>query len=102
MSRNYFVYILASASRALYMGVTNDLQRRLFEHKHKLIPGHTQKYNISSLVYFETTLNVSAAVAREKQIKGWTRAKKLALIETNNPAWRDLSEEWKEGHTTTN
>jgi putative endonuclease len=99
MRHDYFVYILASTSHALYVGITNDLQRRVFEHKHKLIPGHTQKYNITRLVYFETTPNVSAAVAREKQIKGWTRAKKLALIETANAAWSDLSEEWAEDRT---
>ena len=99
MPRNYFVYILASAGRALYVGVANNLQRRLYEHKHKLIPGHTQKYNISRLVYFEGTPNVNSAIAREKQIKGWTRAKKLALIETKNPEWRDLSEEWQEDIT---
>jgi putative endonuclease len=100
MSSDYFVYILASTSRALYVGVTNDLLRRVFEHKHKLIPGHTQKYNITRLVHFETTPNVNAAIAREKQIKGWTRVKKLALIETANAAWTDLSEEWAEDRTS--
>ena len=96
MPGNFYVYILASAGRALYVGVTSDLQRRIYEHKHKLKPGHTQKYNIFRLVYFETTPNVTAAIAREKQIKGWTRAKKLALIETENPTWADLSEVWDE------
>src|SRR5580704_16840428 len=96
MLGNYYIYNLASTGRALYVGVTNDLQRRHFEHKHKLIPGHTQKYNVSRLVYFENTPNVNAAIAREKQIKGWTRAKKLALIEAQNPYWRDLSETWAE------
>ena len=91
MPGEYFVTILASVSRAVYVGVTNDLQRRVFEHKRKLIPGHTQKYNISRLVYFESTPNVTAAIAREKQIKGWTRAKKVALIESLNPNWDDLS-----------
>ena len=95
MSKDYFVYILASVGRVLYVGVTNDLQRRVYEHKHKLVPGHTAKYNISRLVYFETTANVNAAIAREKQIKGWSRAKRVALVETSNPKWADLSEEWQ-------
>jgi putative endonuclease len=78
----------------LYVGVTNDLERRIYEHRQKQIPGYTRQYNISKLVYFEATPNVSAAIAREKQIKGWVRAKKLALIEIKNPEWADLSEEW--------
>jgi putative endonuclease len=94
------VYILASDGHALYVGVTNNLQRRVFEHQHKLMPGHTQKYNISRLVYFETTPNINAAITREKQIKGWTRAKKIALIELKNSAWADLSAGWFEGPLT--
>src|SRR5258708_12057322 len=102
MPSDYFVYIyiLASVSRAPYVGVTGDLQRRVYEHKHKLKPGHTQKYNITRLVYFESTPNVSAAIAREKQIKGWTRAKNLALLETQNPEWADLSKAWDESPTS--
>ena len=99
MSGSYFVYILANGSRMLYSGVTNDLKRRVYEHRNKQVPGYTRQYNISRLVYFEDTPNASAAIAREKQIKGWTRAKKLALVETNNPDWRDLSEEWQEDKT---
>jgi putative endonuclease len=94
---DYYVYILANGKRMLYVGVTNDLQRRLTEHRLKRVPGYTQHYNISRLVYFETTPNVSAAVTREKQMKGWTRARKLALIEASNPQWADLSEAWREG-----
>jgi len=94
MTHDYFVYILANGKRMLYIGVTNDLQRRVHEHRQKQIPGYTQHYNIARLVYFETTLNSRAAIAREKQIKGWTRDKKLALIETSNPQWADLSKEW--------
>jgi putative endonuclease len=90
----YYVYIMSNRARLLYTGVTNDLPRRVYQHKQKLIPGFTQRYNISSLVYFESTPDVRAAIAREKQIKGWLRAKKVALIESVNPRWRDLSEDW--------
>ena len=90
----YYVYIMSSPSRTLYTGMTNDLQRRVYEHKQKLIPGFTASYNISSLVYFEETSDVKSAIAREKQIKGWTRAKKIALIESTNSQWQDLSADW--------
>ena len=90
----YYVYILTNKSRTLYTGVTSNLERRIFEHKNKLMPGFTSKYNITKLVYFESTPDINAAIAREKQIKGWLRAKKIALIETVNPEWRDLSGEW--------
>lgn len=92
----YYVYILTNRSRTLYAGVTNDLTRRVYEHKQKLLPGFTEKYNISRLVYFEETSDVRDAIAREKQIKGWTRAKKIALIESINPEWKDLSDGWYE------
>ena len=92
----YYVYIVASRSRTLYTGVTNDLQRRVYEHKKKLVPGFTTKYNIQRLVYYETTEDVDAAIFREKQIKGWTRSKKLQLIESVNPTWKDLSVGWFE------
>jgi putative endonuclease len=90
----YFVYILTNRSGTLYTGVTNDLVRRVWEHKRKLVPGFTAKYNIDRLVHFDETSDVSAAIAREKQIKGWSRAKKVALVETANPGWIDLSIEW--------
>jgi len=90
----YFVYILASKSRRLYVGVTNNMERRLYEHKHKLADGFTARYNINRLVHFEDTTDVLAAITREKQIKGWLRAKKNALIESGNPTWEDLSEAW--------
>jgi putative endonuclease len=90
----YFVYILASKSRRLYVGVTNDLERRLYEHKQKLADGFTAKYHIDRLVHFEETSEVLAAIEREKQIKGWLREKKVSLIESNNPTWEDLSEAW--------
>jgi len=88
----YYVYIMTNRSRTLYTGVTNDLQRRVYEHKRKLVDGFTKKYNLSRLVYYETTNDVRSAIAREKQIKGWVRSKKIALVESMNPTWRDLSE----------
>ena len=93
---NYYVYIITNKSRTLYAGVTNDLVRRMYEHKNKLIPGFTSKYNITQLVYYEATDDIRAAIAREKQIKGWLRRKKIALIESANPTWKDLSSEWIE------
>lgn len=91
---SYYVYILTNKSRTLYTGVTNDLKRRVYQHRNKLIPGFTCQYNLSRLVFFEMTTDVRAAISREKQIKGWTRRKKLALIESRNPRWRDLSIDW--------
>jgi putative endonuclease len=79
--------------------VTNNLQRRVYEHKHKLVEGFTAKYNITRLVYYEATPDVRSAIAREKQIKGWLRSKKIALIESMNPEWRDLSEGWYEAES---
>ena len=78
----------------LYTGVTNDLQRRAYEHKHHLLEGFTSKYKVGSLVYYEETEDIESAIHREKQIKGWTRARKVALIESKNPHWRDLSDAW--------
>lgn len=92
--KNYYVYIMTNYSKTLYTGVTNDLNRRVYEHKQKLIPGFTQKYNITKLVYFEETTDVTDAIAREKQIKGWLREKKIALIESINPTWQDISAGW--------
>jgi putative endonuclease len=91
---NYYVYILTNASKTLYVGVTNNLERRLYEHKHKLIDGFTKQYNLTKLVYYENTEDVRAAILREKQIKGWLRAKKIDLIRTINPGWVDLSDTW--------
>jgi putative endonuclease len=90
----YFVYILANKSKMLYTGVTNNLERRLFEHKQHLIEGYTKKYKITKLVYYDETNDVIEAISREKQIKGWIRKKKIALIESMNPEWKDLSEDW--------
>jgi putative endonuclease len=93
---DYYVYFVASQSRVLYIGVTNDLPRRIWEHQHKLLPGFTSKYNVSQLVYFEDFRNVRDAIAREKQLKGWRREKKIMLIESVNPTWQDLSRDWEE------
>lgn len=92
--REYFVYILANASRRLYTGVTNNLERRVWEHKQKAFDGFTRRYNITMLVHVETFGHIDDAIAREKEIKGWLRAKKVALIEAQNPRWRDLSADW--------
>ena len=97
---SYYVYILTNKSRTLYTGVTNDLKRRVYQHKNKIIPGFTYQYNVSRLVFFEMTTDVRAAISREKQIKGWTREKKIALIEAVNPGWRDLSVDWYRGEKT--
>ena len=85
---------MTNKSRTLYIGVTNNLERRVEEHKSKAIPGFTAKYNITQLIYYEEGDDINIAIAREKQIKGWLRAKKIALIESINPEWRDLSEDW--------
>ena len=92
--RQYYVYIMTNRSKTLYTGVTNNLERRVYEHKQKLVPGFTSTYNITLLVYFEMTTDVKAALCREKQIKGWLRSKKISLIEAVNPEWKDLSAEW--------
>jgi len=95
--RHYYVYIMTNSSKTLYIGVTNTLQRRVYEHQHHLVAGFTSRYHITRLVYFEETSDVYAALVREKQIKGWVRAKKIALIESINPEWRDVSEDWQGG-----
>ena len=94
--KEYYVYIMSNHSKTLYTGVTNNLERRVYEHKHKLIEGFTSKYNITNLVYYESTNDIRVAISREKQIKGWLRSKKVALIESVNPNWADLSDEWFE------
>ncbi len=92
--REYHVYIMTNGVRTLYIGVTNDLVRRVFEHKEKLVEGFTKRYNITMLVYLETTSDIESAIAREKQLKSWRRSKKVDLIESLNPKWIDLSLEW--------
>ena len=91
--RNYYVYIMANwDNQVVYVGVTNNLLRRLVEHKGKLIRGFTEKYNVTKLVYFEETPDVRVAISREKEIKKWRREKKNRLIENINPGWDDLAE----------
>jgi len=92
--RTYHNYILASASGVLYTGVTNNLPLRIIQHRLKLVPGFTTKYNVTKLVHYETFGDIRQAIAREKQIKAWTRKKRVALIESANPAWTDLSANW--------
>ncbi|MBI5052436.1 MAG: GIY-YIG nuclease family protein [Chloroflexi bacterium] len=84
---------MGSRSRVFYVGMTNDLRRRVYQHKEKLVEGFTQKYNVTMLVYYETTDNVLAAIQREKQIKAWRRSKKIELIQSSNAEWKDLSVE---------
>jgi putative endonuclease len=89
---DYFVYILASGRNGtLYVGVTNDLGRRLGDHKEKRVPGFTRRYGVDILVWYETRNDINAAIEREKQIKGWNRAWKVRLIEETNPVWNDLA-----------
>jgi putative endonuclease len=90
MHHDYYVYFMASQNRVLYVGMTNDLVHRGAQHKQHAIPGFTKRYNVDRLVYFEHTHDVHAAIAREKEIKSWVRAKKVALVESVNPAWDDL------------
>ncbi len=93
-SRSLFVYILASRSGVLYTGCTRDLHRRVYQHKHGLCPGFTRDYRVTRLVWFDHHLSTRSAVARERQIKGWRRARKVELIEHSNSGWIDLAEDW--------
>ena len=95
--RQFYVYIVTQRGRGvLYTGVTSDLVRRMYEHRHKLVPGFTSRYHLTRLVYFEVISEAPGAIAREKQIKGWLRQKKIDLIEAGNPEWVDLSERYLE------
>jgi putative endonuclease len=93
--RNYYVYLLTNwNNKVMYVGMTNDLERRIYEHKNKLIKGFTEKYNVNKLVYFEQTQDVLASISREKEIKKWRREKKNNLVNLMNPNWEDLSLKW--------
>jgi putative endonuclease len=95
MEKTYYVYLLTNwNNKVMYVGVTSNLERRIYEHTHKLVDGFTKKYNLSKLVYFEITSDVMAAIEREKQIKKWRREKKNQLVIAMNPEWKDLSLEW--------
>ena len=98
MTKTYYVYILSSKRNGtLYIGVTNNLERRLYEHKNNLIEGFTNKYNVHHLVYYEDVNDIQTALQREKQLKRWTRKWKLELIEKFNPEWRDLADDFNLG-----
>lgn len=93
--KDYFVYILTNwTNEVVYVGVTNNLERRILEHKSKFIPGFTRKYNLEKLVYYEHFGDIEAAILREKEIKGWRRSKKNFLVSKENPQWEDLSLRW--------
>ena len=96
--KRFYVYIMTNRPRShvLYTGITGDLSRRVFEHKNKLVPGFTSRYNLARLAYYECFFYPDAAIDREKEIKGWRRSKKIRLIESMNPHWEDLAERWGE------
>jgi putative endonuclease len=94
MAKQYWTYIVASKSGTLYVGMTNDIFRRVFQHKNHLVEGFTAKYDCTRLVWYEEFSVVHNAIRREKEVKGWTRAKKIALIESGNPRWEDFAEHW--------
>ena len=89
--RTFYVYIMASRSRVLYVGVTNDLSRRVSEHKQGSVLGFSTRYRVTRLVYFEQFADIRDAIAREKELKGWVRSRKTRLIDSDNPTWEDLS-----------
>ncbi len=91
MVRRYWIYIMASQTGTLYLGVTNNLEKRTYEHKHDLIPGFSQKYQCHRLIYFEEYSGINQAIEREKQLKSWNRNKKEVLIRRSNPHWNDLT-----------
>jgi putative endonuclease len=94
MMRSFWVYIVASISGTLYIGVTNNIERRAFEHREGLINGFSKRYGCKRLVYFEEFSDIRSAIDREKRLKGWTRKRKIALIESINPKWEDLGKDW--------
>ena len=98
MDKTYYVYLLTNwNNKVMYVGVTSNLERRIYEHKNSLVEGFTKKYNVNKLVCYETTNDVMVAIEREKQIKKWRREKKNRLVTQMNPAWADLSLEWQSG-----
>ena len=96
-THQYFVYILASKKNGvLYIGVTNDIVRRVFEHKNKIVKGFSSRYNVDKLMFFEEFISINEAIKREKRLKKWNRQWKINLIEEKNPNWNDLSGEWND------
>jgi len=98
--KNFYVYIMTNHSKTLYIGITNDLARRIYEHKNKMLEGFTKKYNITKLVYFELVNDVESAIKRERQLKNWHRQWKINLIESVNKEWKDLSQEFLDAETS--
>ena len=95
MAKQYYVYFLTNYNnKVLYVGVTGDLKKRVYEHKNKLVEGYTEKYNVDKLVYFENSRNVKTAISREKELKKWRRDKKNQLVNAENPEWNDLAADW--------
>lgn len=92
--RDYYFYILANERRTIYIGVTNNLERRLWEHRNRIAPGFASEHGCDRVMLIESFSDVRDAIAREKQLKGWRRSKKIALIEASNPDWQDLSDGW--------
>ncbi|MBS1840889.1 MAG: GIY-YIG nuclease family protein [Acidobacteria bacterium] len=92
--KTYHVYFMSNEAKMLYVGVTNNLQYRVAQHKKKLIPGYTAQYNLFKLVYFEEYCDIREAITREKQIKGWLRSRKVTLVEKTNHGWNDLAADW--------
>ncbi|MCW8851213.1 MAG: GIY-YIG nuclease family protein [Gammaproteobacteria bacterium] len=96
MHKTYYFYLITNwNNKVLYIGVTNNLERRIYQHRNKLIKGFTEKYNVNKLVYFEQTSDIESAITREKQIKHWRREKKNRLIESTNKEWQDLTKKWQ-------
>ena len=91
---SFWVYLLASRTATLYVGIANDRERRLREHREGAVPGFTNEYGVNQLAYWECFADPRDAIAREKQIRGWRRSRKVALVESVNPAWRDMSADW--------
>jgi putative endonuclease len=98
MAKSYYVYLMSSQRHVLYVGVTSKLEQRVFQHKTRAFGGFTSKYRVNSLVYFERYATIHAAIGREKELKAWRREKKIALIESVNPKWTDLSYGWYQRH----
>jgi putative endonuclease len=96
--RRFYVYIMSNGPKAaiLYVGITGDIRRRVWQHKNKLLPGFTARYNLTTLVYYECFVHPDSAINREKEIKGWRRSKKLKLIEAMNSRWEDLARDWQD------
>jgi len=94
MPKTYYVYIMSNVARMLYIGVTNNLERRVLEHRERAVDAYTSRYNLTRLVHCEPFGDIREAIAREKELKGWRRSRKIDLVHSTNPRWRDLAKEW--------